>query len=255
MTPPRFGFLNLEDDDASSTTDMTLRRRRHPKYYNNLDKLSIFLVSGCLFQVQRSLLTRESTVFEGMFACPPPRGQEEGDSDSAPIIIPDVSQAEFEALLEFLYEGMHDTYSENMTLEKAINLLSVSTRFECDNIKRRALEEITSRHEEMEPFDAIELGLRFHRCEWVARAFIPLAERSTPLALSEVSRLPLDIATLLWHVREHKQLQILEQDIRPSPPSPWGTPVPREDSPPISEYDDIFIQLKLTDWLSTKFES
>ncbi|KAA1474519.1 hypothetical protein DENSPDRAFT_334084 [Dentipellis sp. KUC8613] len=246
-------LASLSFDDAESTNQLIVPQR-HAKYYSKLDKLSIFSVSGCLFQVQRSLLARESIVFEGMFACPPPRGQEEGDSDTAPIVIPDVSWDEFECLLEFLYEGMHNAYSNNMTLEKAINLLSVSTRFECDNIKCRALEEITSRQEEMDPFDAIELGLKFRRCEWVARAFISLAKRPTPLTLSEVSRLPLDISTLLWHIRERKQLQTLERNIHPVYGSTWDSAEP-EESPPTSEYDDIYIQLKLTDWLTTKFES
>lgn len=58
-----------------------------------------------LFRVHRFFLQRESDVFRTMFVCPPTQDGPEGLSDDKPIVLPEVTVAEFEGLLKFLYDG------------------------------------------------------------------------------------------------------------------------------------------------------
>jgi hypothetical protein len=57
-----------------------------------------------LFRVHRFFLQRESDVFRTMFVCPPTEDGPEGRTDDRPIVLPEVTVAEFESLLKFLYD-------------------------------------------------------------------------------------------------------------------------------------------------------
>lgn len=62
-------------------------------------------VEDTFFKVHRYFLTRESEVFRTMFSCPSSEDGQEGVDDSKPIHLPGVTSRQFEALLEFFYEG------------------------------------------------------------------------------------------------------------------------------------------------------
>ncbi|KAJ8082112.1 hypothetical protein PM082_007958 [Marasmius tenuissimus] len=65
----------------------------------------VLRVDNTLFRAHRHLLRRESDVFGHMFDSPQPIEGAEGGSDKNPIVIPDVTRAEFTALMDYLYEG------------------------------------------------------------------------------------------------------------------------------------------------------
>lgn len=59
-------------------------------------------VQNHLFKVHRYFLTQESKFFETMFSLP--LGADDSEADKT-IPLPDVTSAEFEALLCFFYDG------------------------------------------------------------------------------------------------------------------------------------------------------
>ncbi|KAF8810251.1 hypothetical protein BYT27DRAFT_7240802 [Phlegmacium glaucopus] len=93
-------FSMPNDSDESITL-------QSEKFYfpDSAGGLSVFKVDGIYYKVHRYLLERESPVFKAMFNSPPPYGGQDGQSKEKPINIPDVSRSEFEALLDFLYNG------------------------------------------------------------------------------------------------------------------------------------------------------
>lgn len=65
----------------------------------------VYQVEDTHYKVHRYFLTRESSVFKAMFDCPHPAEGQDGESDKKPICLPGVSCAEFEALVDFFYNG------------------------------------------------------------------------------------------------------------------------------------------------------
>lgn len=95
------GFIDVA---AGPTKKRETPPTRHSKYYFD-DQQSVFLVADTFFKVHRYYLTRESEVFRTMFSCPSSEDGQEGVDDSKPIHLPGVTSRQFEALLEFFYEG------------------------------------------------------------------------------------------------------------------------------------------------------
>ncbi|KAF8961859.1 hypothetical protein BDZ97DRAFT_1920976 [Flammula alnicola] len=78
----------------------------HGEYYLPEFGMAVFNIQGRLYKVHRYFFIRESEVFKSMFGCPPSvEGGKDGDSDEKPIHLPQVTCAEFEALLDFFYYG------------------------------------------------------------------------------------------------------------------------------------------------------
>ncbi|KAF8152961.1 hypothetical protein B0H34DRAFT_677192 [Crassisporium funariophilum] len=93
----------------------------HTHFYfpDSASKLSIFKIEGVYYKVHRYFLDRESSVFQSMFSCPSPTEGPEGDSDQNPIHIPGVTTSEFEALLDFLYNGAFSSLTDLKAEEPA----------------------------------------------------------------------------------------------------------------------------------------
>ena len=109
----------------------------------------------------------EAGFFKDMFALPQPvdEGDEktkEGTTDDTAITIPDVTCKEFEALLDFFYYRLVLPYhvrtlpslwklrkgskDEARSLDQWVSLLSISTRFQLDRIRRLSEKSIGKNH-------------------------------------------------------------------------------------------------------------
>ncbi|KAF8961862.1 hypothetical protein BDZ97DRAFT_1759686 [Flammula alnicola] len=96
---------------------------RHEKYYLPDYGMAIFNIQGRLYKVHRHFFIQESEVFKSMFDCPsPPGGNQDGDSDETPIYLPEVTCAEFEALLDFFY------YGRKLTMRNILRLFGSRTQ-------------------------------------------------------------------------------------------------------------------------------
>ncbi|KAF8810249.1 hypothetical protein BYT27DRAFT_7186695 [Phlegmacium glaucopus] len=128
--------------------------------------LSVFKVAGIYYKVHRYLLDRESPVFKEMFSSPPPYYEgRDGRNKERPINIPDVSRSEFEALLDFLYNGGFSCFkfdlfihlkdieiSANAAPKQKIKLFEETIT----NIRRRLFEDGT-----FTILDLLSISLRF----------------------------------------------------------------------------------------------
>jgi len=174
--------------------------RRHPEYYLE-DGTVTLLVDECLFKVHRYYLARESDVFRDMFSLPPePSASCDGGSDEAPIVIPEVSCAEFESFLGFIYFGMHDDHE--FSLENWISLLSFATRFICDQIRGRAIREIEKGHSKPDPVERVVLAVKHNIPQWLVSAYQELCQRQNPLTEEEGEKLGLPTVIKLMKARE-----------------------------------------------------
>jgi hypothetical protein len=176
----------LASPSLGSSTPHT--KVHHPRYYIK-DDMTVFLVNGILFRVHRHYLDRESEIFREY-----PSGTEEN-----PVPLPDVLQEEFEALVEYFYDSVHDDISRSSGEWR--HLLSISTRFKMDKVRNRAIREI--RDFPLDPVDKIVLAVKNNIPEWLKPAYVELCQREEPIREEEAEKLGLGTAMKLARAREY----------------------------------------------------
>ncbi|KAF9484047.1 hypothetical protein BDN70DRAFT_778375, partial [Pholiota conissans] len=145
-----------------------------------------------LYKVHRHFFIRESEVLASMFSCPSgPHDDQEGNCDTKPIYLPEVTSAEFEALLDFFYYGMLD-------------LLSISLRYAFDNIIKEILVSIDVRRDgSIDPVTKVILALKHDVLRhWLLPAFHELLERPKSLTREEIEKLGPTKAAIISSKRE-----------------------------------------------------
>ncbi|CCL99366.1 uncharacterized protein FIBRA_01384 [Fibroporia radiculosa] len=195
----------------------TSSAKRHPEYYLD-DELVIFRVEDKLFRVNRYFLIRESEFFRTMFELPPGAADVEGTHDAAAIPLLQVTCSEFEALLHFVYKGMHD--DNQLNLPQWIDLLSFSTRFICDRIRERAIREIDGHYPRVDPVVKIVLATMYSIPQWLAPSYEAICQRANPLEVDEAIKLGTETTTLLARAREAVRQEPIESRPALTPPPP-----------------------------------
>jgi len=178
----------------------------HFKYYFE-DELSIFQVQRKLYKVHRHFFTRDSECFSSMFALPSGESKTvEGQTDESPIVLPDVTTAEFDCLLSFFYDGMY--HSNNDLVPKALFraedwklLLSICTRFQFLDARTRSIKELDVIGF-TDPIEQLELAQKYDVTEWFTPAYIAICKRRNALTLAEAGRIGYSTAILLAEARE-----------------------------------------------------
>ena len=177
-------------------------------------------VDGEKYKIHRYFLTRESKFFNDLFSLPQPKesASVEG-SDDNPIQVPETPTLEFENLLQFFYFGygtrcwdhvnddrlimnvrMHDDYTPSLT--DWIAMLSISTRLIFEKVRERAIEEITARLDEIEPFELIGIAVKYDVEKWLKPAYRRIVTRSNPISHQEALKVPFPMAVMLMRSRE-----------------------------------------------------
>ncbi|KAH9077854.1 hypothetical protein EDB83DRAFT_2311522 [Lactarius deliciosus] len=135
----------------------------------------------------------------------------EGVDDEHPICIPDTTTAtEFENLLWFLYFGMHDDYRPTVT--DWISILTVSTRLIFPKVRERAIKELTSRLEDIEPFDLIGLAVKYDVQQWLKPTYRRIVTRVELITYAEAQKIPFPMAVMLMRSHERYSLARLTKD-------------------------------------------
>ncbi|KAL0564034.1 hypothetical protein V5O48_018022 [Marasmius crinis-equi] len=199
----------------------TLSTTRHPEFYHvdiyKVDRLQ--QVENHLYKVHRSIVRRESVVFESMFSIPPPEAGQEGQSDSTPIVLEGTTSREFEALLDYFYRGPRfdrepesspaPTSSDQAqtsrsegpaVLQDYVDLLSIASRFECTNARRHAIKGIDA----LQPsaIDRVAFADQFDVPQWLLPAYVDLCKRNEPLKEAEAMRIGFQKTCLIAKARE-----------------------------------------------------
>ncbi|KAF8152962.1 hypothetical protein B0H34DRAFT_721637 [Crassisporium funariophilum] len=216
---------------------------RHEKFYLPDSGMSIFQVEGCLYKVHRYFLARESSLFEAMLNLPSPAECQEGDSDGNPIHLQGTTCIEFDALLDFLYNGAfaaHEVisslkptstlYSKKLQAahRKKIQelecitiyaLLSISLRYAFDRITKVAISIIDSFENDIAPIEKIRLAIKHDVLRhWVVNAYRSLVARGASLTLDESQKLGFRKVTILAAAREDILRGTFHTDNVPFPP-------------------------------------
>jgi hypothetical protein len=171
---------------------------RNPFYFN--DSQVVLKVEQKIYKIHRHFLVRESEFFQDLFSLP------QGDSanvegvDENPICVPDTPTKEFENLLRFFYFGMHDDYRP--AVDDWIAMLYISTRLTFPRVRERAIKEITSRLEEIDPFDLIGLAVKYDVQQWLKPAYRRIVTRSKLITHAEAEKISFPMAVMLMRSRE-----------------------------------------------------
>jgi hypothetical protein len=194
--------------------------------------MATFLVENSLFKVHHHFLVRESEKFRSIIMRP------RSPSDDV-IVLSDVTCHEFECLLGFFYNGMHEDYGP--TSREWLALLSIATRFGMEKIRQAAISQIENQAFEMDPVEKILLAELHGIDGWLEPAYAKLCQRAEPLQVCEAERLGLITTVKLAQAREMHRgsvptLATADRDTcpspyaacKPDPPSPgtWGTALP-----------------------------
>uniref|UniRef100_A0A0W0F6L7 BTB domain-containing protein n=1 Tax=Moniliophthora roreri TaxID=221103 RepID=A0A0W0F6L7_MONRR len=185
---------------AASTSPTTASR--NPRYYLD-DSMAIFLVESQLYKVHRYFFRLESVIFDSMFDCPAPDVGQDGNTDNQPIEIPEVTCQQFEALLDHFYDGLFRKqayFNDSTPLQKYIDLLSISHRFECTTARERAIKGIDAAT--TNPIQMIDLAEVYDVPKWLTPAYVELCRREEPLNESEAMDLGPRKTIIICRARE-----------------------------------------------------
>lgn len=171
----------------------------HPFYFE--DSLVVLKVEQQIYKVHRYFLVRESEFFQTMFSLPQgDSATAEGVDDEHPICILDTPTAEFENLLRFLYFGMQHDYRP--TIADWIATLSISTRLIFPKVRKRTIVELTSRLNEIDPFDLIGSAIKYDVQQWLKPAYTRIVTRDDPITHAEAQTIPFHMVIMLMRSRE-----------------------------------------------------
>ena len=95
----------------------------------------------------------------------------------------------------------HDEYSK-ITLQQWMHILSITSVFQFDNIRERAIREITKHEPSLDAMQEIELALKHEVRQWALEGLAKLLLRPEVLDEDEALRLPLCMVVKLWKARE-----------------------------------------------------
>jgi len=174
--------------------------RKRPFHFE--DSQVVLQVERNTYRIHRYFLVRESLFFRDLFSLPQSGDAKfvEGSDDEHPITLPDTTASEFEGLLRFLYFGMHDDNSP--TLNDWMAILSISTRFIFDKVRERAIKEIATHLDQMDPFELIELTIKHDVHQWLKPACVKIVTRTDLISHAEALKVPSPIAVMLMRSRE-----------------------------------------------------
>ena len=96
---------------------------------------------------------------------------------------------------------MHDDYRP--AVGDWIAMLSISTRLTFPRVRERAIKELTSRLEEIDPFDLIGLAVKYDAEQWLKPAYRRIVTRSNLITHAEAEKIPFHMAVMLMRSREH----------------------------------------------------
>ena len=95
---------------------------------------------------------------------------------------------------------MHNDYSP--TVADWIAMLSISTRLIFPKVRERAIKELTSRLEEIDPFDLIGLATKYDVKQWLKPAYRTIVTRTDPITYAEAEKIPFPVAVMLMRSHE-----------------------------------------------------
>ncbi|KAF9781379.1 hypothetical protein BJ322DRAFT_1112073 [Thelephora terrestris] len=180
------------------------------------DGMAVFEVQDVLFRVPKCLFEPGPGKFKLLLFN---ERYDEG-SDGPAIPLPDLTVDEFRALIEFLLPYYRLTRGEP-SLQYWINLLSVSTKYELDLIRRIAIKEVERYRPEIDPAEKYALAEKHAVEDWKVSCFNTLCQLPEPLTVEEAEKLGVAITTQVFRERERiRSTPDARTERAASPPQP-----------------------------------
>jgi hypothetical protein len=155
---------------------------RHPTLYlSDLgnDDLVVIQVKDQLFRVHRSKLASYSGVFEDLFALPQVPLTTEGKSDDHPIHLSHSPLAEFEELVQAIYEPDSSVHSAQTLVVR----MAAATRWDAPAMRSRTLSHLAASGDDVAK---LVVARRYNLEEWLWPAFFSICIRAETLTKNEV---------------------------------------------------------------------
>ncbi|PCH40291.1 hypothetical protein WOLCODRAFT_117028 [Wolfiporia cocos MD-104 SS10] len=137
--------VDLDVDESQVLKELQAEPERDEAYYF-ADGSCIIRVENTLFNVHRTIVSRDSSIFSEMFALPTSSAEGvEGKSDDSPIVIQDTSASEFKNLLWALYALPHElmvVHSDKADVTRLIDIALLSNKFQFGSLETWALDAI-----------------------------------------------------------------------------------------------------------------
>ncbi|KAI0251874.1 hypothetical protein BJV78DRAFT_1374585 [Lactifluus subvellereus] len=195
---------------------------RHDEFYFT-DEMTVFQVENRLFRVHRHFLAENSLVFSSMFSLPrepTDSSSAEGTCDTNPIYLSGVTELEFETLLRYFYNSMHDGFSLPQT--SWIALLSITHRYDFPNVRERAIREVygtaATAEQQQDHLLLLSVAEKYDvPPERLLPSLIALVMRPQPLTEDEVALFSALTISRLAHARE--EFVRATPDLRRLPPA------------------------------------
>ncbi|THV02969.1 hypothetical protein K435DRAFT_817423 [Dendrothele bispora CBS 962.96] len=141
---PTAGEEEEESSGSSSSRRATTSIIRDEDYYFE-DGSCILLVQDTLFNVHRSMLSRDHSSFGAMFSLPQGGLEAEGKSDDNPIVLPGDKASEFRHFLWALYALPHELRiinSPGADLTLLIDIARISNKYSFKSLETWALDAV-----------------------------------------------------------------------------------------------------------------
>jgi hypothetical protein len=98
------------------------------------------------------------------------------------------------------HNRMHD--DRIVAVDDWIALLTITTRLIFPKVRERAIKELTSCLEQIDPFDLIALAVKYDVPQWLKPAYRRIVTRVNPIEYKEAEKIPVLVALMLMRSRE-----------------------------------------------------
>jgi len=164
-------------------------------YWDNVT----FLVENVLFRVPRRYFQTHSSVFGDVFSLPLGGKNPEGSSDDNPFKLESISKVDFQRLLKVIYPE-NPLRPVILSREEWISVLKLSTLWELDDPRERALDELSKVG--LGAVDKVVLGKSYRVGKWLLEGYIELVQRDTTISDADVAAIGTYTAIQLFRIRE-----------------------------------------------------
>jgi len=146
-SPPRKRSRKLEKPEVIRVSQCHPSEIVRDVDYYLSDGSCIILVENTLFNVHRTILSKDSSSFSSMFSLPQGDKPAEGQSDDNPVILVGDTVPQFRNFLWALYALPHEllqVHSNSTNLTRLIDIASMSNKYSFKSIETWALDVIVS---------------------------------------------------------------------------------------------------------------
>ncbi|PPQ85343.1 hypothetical protein CVT24_004671 [Panaeolus cyanescens] len=198
------GFLNnsITDIDIDTVIDNTLPTNE-PEMDGEFDaKIVVFKVEKTLFSVLQSAIMCPGSFFETLFSLPIPCTDEcspdsfviEGNSKDNPIVLENISAADFRSFLRRLFplEG----FSKCKRNEEFFGALGLANMWDFKKMRTQIIKRMTPAVKLLPFQDQILLGKKYEVKSWLQHGYEAAVRNKEPLSVVQMAEAGIDLNTI-----------------------------------------------------------